>query len=143
MTGADGVQDVVAAVFILVGCAFAFFAGLGLVRLPDVLSRLQAGTKPQVTAVVLIMVAAVIRLEGLPVLSMLVIAGLLQMLTAPVSAHLLGRVAYRRGHVREDLLVTHEVGSADLKQPGDGPDDRPADGGEAAPSPGPATAGPG
>ena len=133
MTGTDAVLDLVAAVFLLAGCAFAFFAGLGLVRFPDVLSRLQAGTKPQVTAVVLIMVGAAIRLEGLPVLSMLVIAGLLQMLTAPVSAHLLGRVAYRRRHVREDLLVVHEVGFAGLEQPGDEPDDRPADGG--APDP--------
>lgn len=132
MTG-DGVLDVVAAVFILAGCGFAFFAGLGLVRFPDVLSRLQAGTKPQVTAVVLIMVAAAIRLEGLPVLSMLVIAGLLQMLTAPVSAHLLGRVAYRRRHLREDLLVVHEVGYAGLEQPGEETDDRPADAGDEGP----------
>lgn len=128
MTGTDGLLDVVAAVFLLAGCAFAFFAGLGLVRFPDVLSRLQAGTKPQVTAVVLVMVAAAIRLEGLPVLSMLVIAGLLQMLTAPVSAHLLGRVAYRRRHLREDLLIVHEVGHAGLEQPGEETDDRPADG---------------
>ena len=127
MTG-TGVLDVVVAVFVLAGCSFAFFAGLGLVRFPDVLSRLQAGTKPQVTAVVLVMVAAVIRLEGLPVLSMLVIAGLLQMLTAPVSAHLLGRVAYRRGHVREDLLVVHDVGDAGLGQPGEETGDRPSEG---------------
>ena len=42
MTRADGVLDVVAAALILAGCGFAFFAGLGLVRFPDVLSRLQA-----------------------------------------------------------------------------------------------------
>ena len=143
MTGADGVLDVVASVFLLAGCAFVFFAGLGLVRFPDVLSRLQAGTKPQVTAVVLIMMAAVIRLQGLPVLSMLVIAGLLQMVTAPVSAHLLGRVAYRRRHLREDLLVVHEVGYAGLEQPGDRVDDRPADAGSEGPAPGPASAAPG
>ena len=141
MTGTDGALDVVTAVFVLSGCTFAFFAGLGLVRFPDVLSRLQAGTKPQVTAVVLIMVAAVIRLEGLPVLSMLVIAGLLQMLTAPVSAHLLGRVAYRRGHLREDLLLVHEVGHPGLEQPGDDARDSPADAG--GNEPGAASAAPG
>ena len=114
----SAVLDVVAVVLLLAGCAFALFAGLGLVRFPDVLSRLQAGTKPQVTAVVLITAGAAIRLDGLPVLSMLVLAGLLQLLTAPVSAHLLGRVAYRRGHVREDLLVRHETGYAGLERPG-------------------------
>jgi multicomponent Na+:H+ antiporter subunit G len=128
VSGVRTALDVLAVVFVLAGCGFAFFAGLGLMRFPDVLSRLQAGTKPQVTAVVLIMVGAAIRLEGLPVLSMLIIAGLLQMLTAPVSAHLLGRVAYRRRHVREDLLVVHETGHAGLTQPGDDEGDRPADG---------------
>ncbi len=136
MSGVEAVLDGVAVALVLLGCAFAFFAGLGLLRFPDVLSRLQAGTKPQVTAVVLIMAAAAIRLEGLPVLSMLLIAGLLQMLTAPVSAHLLGRVAYRRRHLREDLLVTHEKGYEGLEQPGEETDDRPADSDRPAPPPG-------
>ena len=130
MSGAGSVLDVVAAVFLLAGCAFAFFAGLGVLRFPDVLSRLQAGTKPQVTAVVLVLVAAVIRLRGMPVLAMLLVAGLLQLLTAPVSAHLLGRVAYRRRHLREDLLVVHEVGYEGLEQPDDAGDERPAPSGE-------------
>ena len=130
MSGVAAVLDAVAVGLLLAGCAFAFFAGLGVLRFTDVLSRLQAGTKPQVTAVVLVVAAAVIRLEGLPVLSMLLVAGLLQLLTAPVSAHLLGRVAYRRRHLREDLLVVHEVGYEGLEQTDDAGDERPAPSGE-------------
>ena len=38
--------------------------GLGLVRFPDVLSRMHAGTKPQVLGVLLVMVGGAIRLQG-------------------------------------------------------------------------------
>lgn len=121
------VLDVVSAVLLLAGCAFALFAGIGLARFPDVLTRLHAGTKPQVTSLVLIFTGAAIRLDGLPVVTMLVVAALLQMLTAPVSAHLVARVAYRRRHVRTDLLVVHETGFRGLEDPVEATGDRPAD----------------
>ena len=107
---ADAALDIVSIAFLLIGSAFALLAGIGLVRFPDVLTRLHAGTKPQVTGVLFIMIGGAVRLEGLPVMTMLIMAGLLQLVTAPVSAHLIGRVAYRCRHVREDLLVVHEVG---------------------------------
>jgi multicomponent Na+:H+ antiporter subunit G len=50
------------------------------------------------------------------------------MLTAPVSAHLISRVAYRRRHVRRDLLLIDELGPAghqDLRYRGDEPGDAP------------------
>jgi multicomponent Na+:H+ antiporter subunit G len=106
----DTVLDVVSIAFLLIGSALALLAGIGLVRFPDVLARLHAGTKPQVTGVLFIMIGGAVRLEGLPVMTMLIMAGLLQLLTAPVSAHLIGRVAYRCGHVRADLVVVHEDG---------------------------------
>ena len=121
------VVDVVSIVLLLTGCAFAMFAGIGLVRFPDVLSRLHAGTKPQVTCLVLIFVGAALRLEGLPVVTMLLLAAVLQMLTAPVSAHLVAKVAYRRRHLRMDLLVVHETGLHGLEDPDEHTGDRPAD----------------
>jgi multicomponent Na+:H+ antiporter subunit G len=113
----DAVLDVVSVVFLLAGCAFALFAGLGLLRFPDVVSRLHAGTKPQVAGVLLIMIGSTIRLAGSPVVWMLLIAGFLQLLTAPVSAHMVSRIAYKRRHVRQDLLVVHEAGFAGLERP--------------------------
>jgi multicomponent Na+:H+ antiporter subunit G len=123
----SAVLDVVAIVLILAGCAFALFAGVGLVRFPDVLSRLHAGTKPQVTSLVLIFLGAALRLEGAPVVTMLLIATVLQLMTAPISAHLVARVAYQRRHVRTDLLVVHETGLPGLEDPDEPAGDRPAD----------------
>ena len=130
----DTVLDVVSVVFLLAGCSLALFAGLGLLRFPDVVSRLHAGTKPQVAGLVLIMIGGAMRLAGTPVVWMLLIAGFLQLLTAPLSAHMISRIAYRRRHVRDDLLLVHEVGSAGLAQP-EPPDVGPAADGQPAEGP--------
>jgi multicomponent Na+:H+ antiporter subunit G len=46
-----------------------------------------------------------------------------QLLTAPVSAHMISRVAYRRRHVRRDLLLVDELGAQEPEGPGDAPAD--------------------
>ena len=115
--------DVVAAACLLAGALLCLTAGLGLVRFPDVLSRMHAGTKPQVLGVLLVMVGAAIRLNGWSASWMLLLVAAFQLITAPVSAHMISRVAHRRRHVRRDLLLVDEVGSA----PGRSADDTPAD----------------
>ena len=120
--------DVVAFTCLLVGAVLCLTAGLGLVRFPDVLSRMHAGTKPQVLGVLLVMVGAAIRLDGWANAWMLLLVAAFQLLTAPVSAHLISRVAYRRRHVRRDLLLVDEFGGAghqDLGHRGDEPGDAP------------------
>ena len=123
-----GVVDVVAMACLLAGAFLCLTAGLGLVRFPDVLSRMHAGTKPQVLGVLLVMVGAAIRLQGWSNVWMLLLVAAFQLLTAPVSAHMISRVAYRRRHVRRDLLLVDEFdgGTATEKlyvgdEPGDAP----------------------
>jgi multicomponent Na+:H+ antiporter subunit G len=105
--------DVLALACLLAGAFLCLTAGLGLVRFPDVLSRMHAGTKPQVLGVLLVMVGAAIRLHGWSATWMLLLVAVFQMLTAPVSAHMISRVAYRRRHVRRDLLLVDELRTAD------------------------------
>ncbi|SDN53183.1 monovalent cation/H(+) antiporter subunit G [Geodermatophilus sp. DSM 45219] len=124
----SALADVIAAACLLAGAALCLTAGLGLVRFPDVLSRMHAGTKPQVLGVLLVMVGAAIRLDGWANAWMLLLVAAFQLLTAPVSAHLISRVAYRRRHVRRDLLLVDEFGGAghqDLRHRGDEPGDAP------------------
>ncbi|MBM7807085.1 multicomponent Na+:H+ antiporter subunit G [Geodermatophilus bullaregiensis] len=127
--------DVVAFTCLLAGAVLCLTAGLGLVRFPDVLSRMHAGTKPQVLGVLLVMVGAAIRLDGWANAWMLLLVAAFQLLTAPVSAHLISRVAYRRRHVRRDLLLVDEFGRAGHQdaghhgdEPGDAPPERPGAG---------------
>jgi len=100
--------DVLAAVCILVGSLLALTAAIGIVRFPDTLSRMHAATKPQVVGLVLVLVGAVIRLHGNVDIWMLVLIGLFTLLTAPVIAHSVGRVAYREQRGRDGLLMNHD-----------------------------------
>jgi multicomponent Na+:H+ antiporter subunit G len=106
------IADVVAVACLLAGAFLCLTAGVGLVRFPDVLSRMHAGTKPQVLGILLVMVGGAIRLQGLAAAWMLLLVAAFQLLTAPVSAHMISRVAYRRRHVRRDLMVVDELGMA-------------------------------
>jgi multicomponent Na+:H+ antiporter subunit G len=100
--------DVLAAICILIGSFLALTAAIGIVRFPDTLSRMHAATKPQVVGLVLVLVGAVIRLHGNVDIWMLVLIGLFTLLTAPVIAHSVGRVAYREQRGRDGLLMNHD-----------------------------------
>jgi multicomponent Na+:H+ antiporter subunit G len=128
-----GVADVVAIGCLLAGAFLCLTAGVGLVRFPDVLSRMHAGTKPQVLGVLLVMVGGAIRLHGWSATWMLLLVAAFQLLTAPVSAHMISRVAYRRRHVRRDLLLVDELRGTEGRdsvyqgdEPADAPPEHPA-----------------
>ena len=89
---------------------------------------MHAGTKPQVLGVLLVMAGGAIRLQGVAASWMLLLVAAFQLLTAPVSAHMISRVAYRRRHVRRDLLLVDELRDAEGREseyrgdePADGP----------------------
>jgi multicomponent Na+:H+ antiporter subunit G len=102
------VIDVVSAVLLLLGALSCLLGALGLVRLPDLLGRLQAATKPQTLGLLLILAGAALRVE-LESAATLVLVGLFQVITAPVISQLVGRSAYRSGAVRHELLVVDEL----------------------------------
>ncbi len=133
MNEIQGVPDVIAVVLLLAGSFLCLTAGLGLVRFPDVLTRMHAGTKPQVLGILLIMIGGAIRLDGWSATWMLLLVAVFQMLTAPVSAHMISRVAYRRRHVRRDLLLVDELRTGETAdrlyrgdEPADAPPEQPA-----------------
>ena len=132
MSGLAWVADVVALGCLLAGAFLCLTAGVGLVRFPDVLSRMHAGTKPQVLGTLLVMVGGAIRLHGLAAAWMLLLVAAFQLLTAPISAHLVSRIAYRRRHVRRDRMLVDELGGGPGGDPPAGRDepagDAPADG---------------
>jgi multicomponent Na+:H+ antiporter subunit G len=102
-------NDTVVGILIVMGGAFAAVAGLGLIRLPDVLMRMHASTKAGTLGVGLIVAGVSLHFGGALVVakSILIIAFLL--LTAPVAAHLIGRAAYRsKTPLSEDTLMLDE-----------------------------------
>lgn len=105
----DTVADVASAVCFLGGAFLAFAAGVGALRFPDLLSRMHAGTKPQVLGLVLVLIGLSLRLRDGSAVWALVLVALFQMLTAPVAAHLVGRAGYRTGKVHSDDLEVDEL----------------------------------
>ena len=97
--------DVLSAVLLLSGVLLAVVAGLGLVRLPDVFSRMHAATKPATLGLALILTGAALRVDNGGDAATLLLVGAFQFLTVPVGAHIIGRSAYRAGAPRESLVV--------------------------------------
>ncbi|WP_426593555.1 monovalent cation/H(+) antiporter subunit G [Cellulomonas sp. McL0617] len=105
------VADVASAICLIGGAFLAFAAGVGVLRFPDLLSRMHAGTKPQVLGLVLVLIGLALRLRSGGAVWALVLVAVFQMLTAPVAAHMVGRAGYRTGKIRDDLLVVDELTS--------------------------------
>lgn len=109
--------DLVAAVFLLLGAFFCLAAAVGVLRFPDVLARLHAATKPQVFGLLLVLTAVALTHRTLPVTLFCFAVMLLQVLTNPVSGHMLARTAYRTGQWNEDEAVVDEL-AEDLAEAG-------------------------
>lgn len=101
--------DVLVGLLAVAGAALMFLAGLGVVRMPDLFTRMQATTKAATLGVVFVLAAAAIEFGELAVVTRAAAAAVFIAMTGPVAAHLLGRAAYFlgvplwRGSVRDDL----------------------------------------
>jgi len=86
--------EILTAVFLVAGAGFMLIAALGLLRMPDLLTRMHATTKAGVLGAGLIMVGAAIFIGQLTVVVKAVAVIAFLILTAPVAAHAIGRAGY-------------------------------------------------
>ncbi|MCJ1696607.1 MULTISPECIES: monovalent cation/H(+) antiporter subunit G [Rathayibacter] len=108
----DLVLDVLTAVLLLAGGLLSLVAAIGLMRFDDLLSRMHAGTKPQVLGLICVMLAVAIRNPGFAAAGTIILVIGFQLLTVPVSAHMVGRAAYRAEAVSTGYLVADELAEA-------------------------------
>lgn len=79
----------------LIGSLFILFAAIGLLRMPDVYNRIQAGTKASTLGSILTLLGiGLVHPEWLLKIGLLIIFVLI---SNPVSSHVLGRAAYFAG----------------------------------------------
>ena len=90
-------MDAVTAVLWIVGSAFAFLAALGIVRMPDVFTRMQASTKASTLGLGCLLLGSAMQLSDLASTIRLISIGAFIFLTTPVSAHVIARASYRVG----------------------------------------------
>jgi multicomponent Na+:H+ antiporter subunit G len=111
----DTVIDAVSAVFMVVGAVMSLGAAVGLLRFPDLMSRMHAATKPQVLGLFLLLASVGLQLRTWWVWPVLFVAWIFQVLTVPVSAHMVGRAGYRTKHLHRELLTADELEAVVLK----------------------------
>jgi multicomponent Na+:H+ antiporter subunit G len=119
----DAVIDAVSAVFMLIGALMSLGAAVGLLRFPDLMSRMHAATKPQVLGLFLLLAALGVQMRTWWVWPVLVVAWLFQLLTVPVSAHMVGRAGYRTKHLHPELLSSDELEAVVQQAAQRGPDE--------------------
>ncbi|AHM03005.1 Na(+) H(+) antiporter subunit G [Roseibacterium elongatum DSM 19469] len=91
------ILDYVMAALVLLGGFFCFVAGLGVLRLPDVLIRMHASTKAGTLGAGLILGAVALYFGDTGVVTRALATILFLLITAPVAAHMMGRAAFRAG----------------------------------------------
>ena len=116
----DAVLDVTVLVLILIGALLCLTAAIGLLRFHDVPTRLHAATKPQVLGLILICLAIALAARSWPVVAFLVPIVLIQLATAPLSAHMVARQSYRNGTVDEAGLYVDELADSRRTPPASG-----------------------
>ncbi len=101
--------DVVSGVLLLTGTFLALLAGIGLVRFPDVLTRMHAATKPQTLGLLLVLAGLALRVRDPGALTIIALVALFQLLTAPVAAHMVARAAFRTGLADTSRLERNDL----------------------------------
>jgi multicomponent Na+:H+ antiporter subunit G len=83
---------------LLLGGAFYFFAGtVGMLRFPDVYSRLHALTKGDNVGLGLTVLALALRANSLAVVGKLLLIWMLVLLAGATASHLIARSSLKRG----------------------------------------------
>lgn len=90
-------NDLIAAVLLLIGGMAMLLAGVGVLRMPDLFMRMQSATKAATLGAGASLMAVAVHFGelGVTTRALLIIAFLF--LTAPVAAHVIARAAYATG----------------------------------------------
>ena len=89
--------EVLTSIILVLGSLFCLLAGVGMLRLPDLLTRMHAATKAGTFGAGLILIAEAVFYHDTGITLRALAAIVFLLLTAPVAAHLIGRAAYHSG----------------------------------------------
>lgn len=114
--------EILVSFFLLAGAILMLLASIGIIRLPDLLTRMHATTKSGAMGVSLIMIAVALAFMEPAIIARSIAIICFILLTAPVAAHVIGRAAYFvgvplwSGSVKDQLKdnydpVTHSLNS--------------------------------
>jgi multicomponent Na+:H+ antiporter subunit G len=97
------------------GIAFMVVAGIGLLRMPDLLTRMHASSKAGTLGAALVLLAVAVHFADAAITVRTLVVCVFLLLTAPIASHVIARAAYRAGIPMAPETVVDELAEA-MKQ---------------------------
>lgn len=113
--------EILVSTLLLLGAALMLLASLGLIRLPDLPTRMHASTKAGALGTALIMIAVAVYFAEVAVVTRALAIIAFIILTAPVAAHVIGRAGYFvgvplwEGTIKDDLKASYDPETHQLR----------------------------
>jgi multicomponent Na+:H+ antiporter subunit G len=110
----EALQNYVSGILIVIGAAFTLVATIGLIRLPDIYSRMHSASKVGTVGSGAVLIALAVHSQDLATVMRALAGVTFFLLTAPVAAHLLAKASYSAGYrlwegsVRDDMSAADE-----------------------------------
>ncbi len=105
----DYIVAIATAILLLSGAFFVLAAAIGIVRLPDLYTRMHAASKAGTVGSGLLLLAAGLYSGELAIFARAMAGFFFFILTAPVSAHLLAKASHITGHFPVDISVRDDM----------------------------------
>lgn len=86
--------ETISGITILLGSFFILISAIGIIRMPDLFTRMSATTKASTLGVGLVLIGTAMFWQDLGVSTRAAVIIAFLLLTAPVAAHIIGRAAY-------------------------------------------------
>jgi multicomponent Na+:H+ antiporter subunit G len=106
----------------LLGAVLTLLSAVGVVRFPDVLSRMHALSKASTVGFVLVAVGAALELDTANDITTALLAAGLQILTLPVAANLIARSTYMAEGITHHVDTVDELADRVRSRPSDRPE---------------------
>ncbi|CAN7480461.1 monovalent cation/H(+) antiporter subunit G [Pararhizobium sp. LjRoot235] len=107
--GPDMPVAIAVSVLMVVGSIFSLLAALGILRFPDLYTRMHAASKAGTVGSGLLLLAAGLHALDIAILLRALAGFAFFVLTAPISAHLLAKAAHQAGYKLTNLSVTDQL----------------------------------
>lgn len=105
----NDIVTLISATLLVIGSAFTLVAAIGLLRLPDLYTRMHAASKAGTMGSCLMLIALAIHASDVGTMSRALAGVVFFLLTAPVSTHLLAKAAYSVGYRLHSSSVRDEM----------------------------------
>lgn len=91
------IHEIAVSVFIVLGCVAVLLSAVGVVRMPDVYTRLHASSKATTLGAIFALVAGALYFGNWESITKAAIAIVFLAITAPIGSHAIARAAYVAG----------------------------------------------